>query len=243
MVALTATVDTSFYGVRLEATGTVGTVRFYRSRAGEDTYLGSATGEPAVWVDYEPELNVSWDYVAIDDADTDVVAGITVPSDVPVLSSTTSSLALEVVVVAFRPYTSEARSVAHAVLGRVDPLVTIHPMLYPSGLLQFYAADNTARQQLLDMLYTGEPLHLRTTCAERLDTIYFLAVTWSDPFTNDQRREGQAYVEVEFQAIGKPTGIIPPDASRTYQTAMVDVFATYQDVLVTWGTYRQLLDG
>ena len=243
MVSLQASPNTVYYGVRLEATSTVGTVKFYRSRAGVDTYLGSAAGEPAVWVDYEPELNVEWDYIAVDDADTDVVVGIEVPSTAPVLASTTSPLARQVAVISFRPYTSEARSVAHAVLGRVDPLITIHPMLYPSGLLRLYAHDNTARQQLLDLLYTGEPLHLRTVCDTRLDSLYFLAVYWSDPFTSDTQRQGPAYIDIEFQATGRPTGIIPPDTTRTYQTAMVDVFANYADVLITWGTYRQLLDG
>lgn len=243
MVALTATVNTTYYGVRLEATGGVGTVRFYRSRAGEDAYIGSDTGDPAVVVDYEPELNVVWDYVAIDGADTAVVTGITVPSDMPILASTTSALAKPVTVVDFRPYNAQARSVYHPVLGRSDPLVTVHPMTFPSGLIRFYAPDNNERVALTDMLYTGEPLHLRSTCFDRLDSFYFLALSWSDPFVNDTQREGQSYIEVEFQAVGKVPGIVPPDADRTYQTGMVDVFGTYQDVLVTWATYRQLLDG
>ena len=242
VLALTATVDQSIWAVRLEAIGGTGTVEFYRSRLGQDVYLGSSTGDPALWVDYGPDLNVAHDYYASDDTDTDVVTGITVASDVPVLSSTTSPIAAAVVVVAYRPYTAEARSTVHRVLGREDPLVVIHPFAYPTGTITFYAAANSDRVKLYDMIRLGETMHLRSSCPDRLDTFYFQPLQYTDPFMSDDRRSGPSYVEIEFQATGVPTGIVPPDASRTYQT-WVDVHPTYQDVLTTWADYRAALDG
>lgn len=239
---ITATAyDSGLWAVRLETTGAVGRVDWYRRRAGAETHIGAVDGDGVLW-DYKPELGLTYEYVAVDDVDSVTSPPVSITSSHPILSSTTSAIARRVTVVEYRPYRGDGRSVWHPVLGRNDPLVTIHPALYPQGTLRLWAADNDERLALIDMLRLGEPLHLRTTCSERLDSMHLLMLSWSDPFPNDRRRSGPCYIDIEFQAMSDTPGIVPPDPGRTYQTVL-DAHDTYQDVLITWPTYRALLDG
>lgn len=238
MNSATATVDAALYAVRLQATGTTGTVDWYRRYAGANTHV--ATG--ALAYDYAPDLNTPYEYIAVDDTDSQTTAQVTVPADRPVLSSTTSPLARAVTVVDARPYEGEGRSVWHPVLGRTDPFVTIHPALYPAGTLRFYAATHSERVALIRLMERGEPMHLRTTCPERLDTMVFIMTRWRDPFTRDGARSGPAYIEVDYQRVTEVPGIAPPAADRTWQTVLDDHTA-WQDVLDGYGSWRDVLDG
>lgn len=234
---ITATVDQSIWAVKLVATGATGTVDWYRRASGSNTHVGQGT---VVW-DYAADLNRAYEYVAVDDADTEVSPAVTIAADGPVLSSTTSQIAMRVTVVDARPYRGEGRSVWHPVLGRSDPFVTIHDALYPAGLLRLHMSTRTERADLINMMQRGEPMLLRSTCAD-VDTMVFIMTAWSDPFAGAGRKRGPAYLEIDFQRVTEVPGITPPDPDRTYQTVLDD-HTTYQDAVDMYATYRDLLDG
>lgn len=238
---ITVTVEPATFAVRLEATGATGQVDWFARRLGVDRYVGYTAGDGVIY-DRQPDLNVTYEYVAGDDLETLVSAPVSVTATRPVLSSTTSAIATEVTVVTVRPYRGEGRSVWHPVLGRNDPLVTVHRALYPSGQLTLDAPTPSVREELLAMLDRGEPLLLRSTCAERVDTMQFIMTAWEDPFRTDGRKGGPAYLVIDYQQVTRATGIVPPDPNRTYQTVL-DMHPTYQDILATWADYRALLDG
>lgn len=235
---ITVTVNPDIWAVRLEASAAVGQVDWVRRTGGRDEPVGSGT---LVW-DYTGELNRSYTYIATDDVDTEVSAPTTVTSDRPVLSSTTSPMAVQVDVVDQRPLFGQGRSVWHPVLGRNDPFVTVHPALYPSGLLRLSAPTPTVRGNLIDLLTRGEPLSLRTTCPDRVSSMVFLMLSWSDPFTRTGRKGGPAYLEIDFQQVTEAPGILPPAPDRTYATILAE-HTSYADVAASYATYRDLLDG
>ena len=235
---ITATVDAALYAVKLTATGATGTVEWFRRYAGANTPIGTGT---TLW-DYTADLNRPYEYVATDDVSSEVAGPVTIAADGPVLASTTSPLAKRVTVVDYRPLTMEGRSVWHPVLGRRDPFVTIHPTLYPSGTLRLWAATNTDRVAITELMDGGEPLLLRSTCPDRVDTMTFIVLRGSDPFAGEGRKHGPAYLELEFQMVSEVAGVAPPAPDRTYQT-VVDDHPTYTDVLDGYATYRGLLDG
>lgn len=235
---IAATVDAALYAVKLTATGYTGTVEWFRRTASANTPIGTG---PVLW-DYTAELNRAHEYVATDDTDTEVAGPVTIAADSPVLSSTTSQIAKRVTVVDYRPVEMLGRSVWHPVLGRRDPFVTIHPTLYPSGTLRLWATTNNDRVAVKEMLDGGEPLLLRSTCPDRVDTFTFIVLRASDPFAGEGRKGGPAYLEIEFQMVSEVQGIAPPAPDRTWQT-VVDDHATWQEVLDTYPTWRAVLDG
>jgi hypothetical protein len=236
---ITATVEPSLWAVRLHATGATGAVEWTRrSPGGVDTIVGTWD---LVW-DYGPELNRPYTYIATDDTSAEVSQTVTVTADRPVLASTTSPIAYPVTVVEYRPLRGEGVTRWHPVLGRSDPFVTIHPALYPSGLLRLLAPDHTTRIQLWQLLEGGEPLLLRTTCADRVDSMTFVATSWEDPFLGAAARSGPATIDIDFQRITEVPGIAPPIPDRTWQT-ILDGHTTWQDVLGSYKDWRAVLDG
>ncbi len=235
----TAVVDPTLWAVRLEATGATGTVHWTRrTSGGTDTAVGDGS---LVW-DYGADLNRPYTYIAADDNGTAVTQQITIAASIPVLSSTTSPIAYPVTVVEYRPLRGQGMTRWHPVLGRSDPFVTIHPALYPSGRLRVLAPTHVVRIQLLQLLAGGEPLLLRTTCPERVDTMTFVVTSWEDPFLSQGARSGPATIDIEFQRITDVPGIAPPVPDRTWQTVLDD-HTTWQDVLDTYPTWRAVLDG
>ena len=238
MMQVAVAVDPALYAVRLSASGATGSVAWTRRSEGRDTPVGTGA---LVW-DYAPPLNRVLEYIAVDDADAVVSDPVEVAADGPVLSSTRSPMALPVTVVDSRPYEGQGRSVWHPVLGRSDPFVTIHAATYPAGLLRLHAPTHTVRANILELLQGGEPLLLRSTCPERVDTMTFLMTAWRDPFASDRAKGGPAYIEVDFQRVTELTRIPPPDPDRTYATVAAD-HADYAELLTVYASYRDLLDG
>ena len=238
---ITAAVVPSLWAVRLEATGATGQVDWYRRRLGRDTKVGSTQGD-GVLFDYMPELNVTYDYTAVDDTGSDSVPGVIVPADGPVLSSTTSAIAHRVTVVRIRPFRVFGRSVAHDILGRTDPVVTIHPSTYPEFDLQLLLRGAQDRDTLLPLLELGEPLVIRSNCPDRVPTRVFIMREAQDPYINDDRRDYPAYLDISAIAVTESPGLVGPDPDRTYQS-VIDQHTTYQGVLDSYPTYRALLDG
>ena len=234
---ITATVDESSYAVRLAATSTSGTVQWWRRYAGQDHPVGTGISQ----FDYPP-LNVPVEYVATDDVETKVAPPVTVTADGPVLSVEGRLLAAPVTVLSYRPTDYNNPSRVWPVLGRGDPIVTVHPTLYPSGVLRLYAADYTAMINLLAMLPTGRPLLLRSTCEERVPSFTFNYQRATSGYMNDQSVDVPAYFDFEFQQVQASPGIAPPPPDRTYQT-VADTYTDYTAVQAGYGNYLQLLEG
>lgn len=235
---VTATVDTALWAVKLTAANASGTVTWLRRVGGRDHNIGTGA---TVW-DYSPPLNRPITYIATDDTSSAVTQQVTVAADGPILSSTISPIAYPVTVVDYRPLRGIAATVWHPVLGRNDPVVTIHPALYPSGLLRLYMATATVRVQLIELLTLGEPLVLRTTCTDRVDNMTFVMTEWEDPFVNDRRKGPPAYLDITFQQVTDEIGAPIPIPDRTYQT-WVDDHPTYQALFDAYPDYRAALDG
>jgi hypothetical protein len=182
-------------------------------------------------------------YYATDDLTLKTAPPLTVPSGgLPVLSSTMNSTAYAVTVVSYRPYQGQGASVWHPVIGRSDPLVSIFPALYPAGELVLRVPDNDTRTNLILMLTPGDPLLLRSTCHDRLDTLTFLMTSWEDPYVSPDAQGGPAYLRIRYQRVTDVAPAWQPPPDRTYQTVLTQ-HATYQAVLDTYPSYQALLDG
>lgn len=226
------------WSVRLTAAEYTGTVSWYRSE-GADVHVGDGP----VIEDRTAPLNQPLTYYATDDLTTVLLANpVTIHAPNPVLSSTMSNAAKAVTVVSSRPYQGQGRSVWHPVIGRSDPFVSVFPALYPSGVLVLRCPTNDDRVALVrDLLQPGHPLLLRSTCRDRVDTMTFLMISWSDPFPVDTMREGPTHLEISYQRVTEVAPAYTPPA-RTYQQVM-DERVTYQAVVDYHRSYQALLDG
>ena len=233
---ITVEVVPALYAVRLTAANYTGTVHWYEDEGATNRHIGDG----AVLMDRRGRLNQELTYFAVDDVETKS-ATATIPADLPVLSSTATSVAWEVEVIRWRPLRGYGLSTAHFVLGRSDPFVTIHPAAFPEGQLQLLARTPTQRERIVDLIRPGDPLHIRTTCPERLATFEFIVRSWADPFLSDEARDGYATVDIDYQAVQEVLATQPaPD--RTYGDVAAD-HTTYQEVADLYASYQGLLDG
>jgi len=230
----------SIWAVRLTATGYTGTVSWYRDTANSsDVYVGDGS----TVLDRTVPLDEPVTYYATDDLTLQTAAPLTLPSGgLPVLSSTMNSTAYAVTVVSYRPYRGQGVSVWHPVIGRSDPLVSIFPALYPAGDLVLRVPDNDTRTNLILLLQPGDPLLLRSTCHDRLDTMTILMTSWEDPYVSAEAQGGPSYLRITYQRVTDVAPAWEPPPDRTYQTVLTD-HATYQAVLTDYPTYQGLLDG
>jgi len=228
--------DTGSYRWRLEAVNPVGTVTWGRDVTGTQTSLG--TGDA---ITDAPPFNLPITYFATDDNGTTIAAPVTYTSPVPVLSSQTTDDAHPVVVLSQDEFDYEARSRAHEVIGRPDPLVTILPAHFPGGELRLWLADLDERRALLDMLNTGSPVQLRSTLPTRVVDLVLLPTDWTDRLVNSDRPDGPRTLDIRYQAVTELRGYGPP-ATRTYQTWPVEA-ADYDALLALHPTYTAARDG
>ena len=234
---ITATVDQSSYTVRLAATNSTGTVSWVRRYQGKDTPIGSGVS----LVD-RPPLNVPVEYAATDDLETDVTPAVTVTADSPVLSVEGGLLSVPVTVLSYRPVDYVNPSRVWPILGRGDPVVTVHPTLYPSGTVRLYAERYEDMTNLLGLLPSGRPLQLRSTCEERVPSFTFNYARATCGYMNDRSVDVPAYVDFEFQQVEVSPGIAGPPPDRTYQT-LVDDHADWAEVLATYDNWLHVLEG
>lgn len=234
---ITATVDASSFAVRLAATGSTGTVSWVRRYQGTDTAIGTGTSQLDL-----PPLNVPVEYAATDDLETDVVGPVTVTADGPILSTEGGLLAVPVTVLSYRPVDYINPSRVWPILGRGDPVVTVHPTLYPSGVLRLYAERYDDMAAMLALLPTGRPLLLRSTCEERVPTFTFNYQRATAGYMNDRAVDVPAYIDYEFQQVEVSPGIAGPPPTRTWQTVL-DGHATWQTVLDGHATWLEVLEG
>lgn len=235
---ITVTVDANAYAVRLEATEYTGTVHWARRYQGVDEPVGDG---PVVY-DYEPAFGVPYEYIATDDVEAQVSAPVQVDSDNPVLSVEGQLYAVPVVVLSYRPSSYVNASTVWPILGRNDPLVTVHPTLYPSGKMRLHAARYSNMVDLLALLPSGRPLTLRSTCPERVPSMTFAYERAEVGYTGDRAVDVPAYVDLDYQQVEKSPGIAPPPYDRTWQT-ILDGHTTWQEVLDTNASWLRVLEG
>jgi hypothetical protein len=160
----------------------------------------------------------------------------------PVLSSATGSGMLHVVVVSQPPLRWEARSVAHDILYRADPVVTVAPARYHSATLRLYLPDPLQRANVRTLLARGEPLILRTTCRDAVDDVTFLPTRWTEELVSASRKAGPRWLDVEYQAVmDNPSGYAPLPAWSW--TALEAAVAEWDAVPETWATWADVEQG
>jgi len=147
-----------------------------------------------------------------------------------------------VTVILYRPYEFDGMSVWHPVLNRSDPFVTIHPALYPRCELHLHAPTNSDRKAIQALLMRGDPLLLRSTCDDRLDSITFLPTSWADPLMADAARSGPTRYEIRAQLVQEAPGLVTAVPDRIYADLPPEA-ATYADLKAMWPTYTALRDG
>jgi len=237
-MTVAAEVVASLWGVRLTASGATGDVDWYRDDEGGDQIL-VGTGEEII--DRTCGLNIPLVYTAVDDTASVNTGIVRVDSDHPVLGNGLIPVARQVQVVSYRPLSWEATSTYHRVLGSRKPFVTAAPAIDPSGTLVLRARDRAERYLLVGMLTAGDPLLLRTTEPDRLDTLTFVMTNLSDPFVRETMREGETRLQVEFQAVAAIRDQVVP-ASWTYE-ALKSSWPDYRAVEAAYADYVSLLAG
>jgi hypothetical protein len=224
---------TEDYSVRL-VTEKPGPGKWFRAYAGEPDLL---VGTERVTIDRWAPLGVPLLYYW-QDADGLQVASdpITLVADRPVLSSATGSGFALVTVVTQPPLRWEARSVAHDVLYRPEPVVTVAPARYHSATLRLHVADMVARIGLRALLARGEPLILRTMCGDAVDDVTFLPLRWTEELVSASRPAGARWMDIEYQAVmDNPTAYRPlPDWSWEALEAAYESWAAVEAAYATW---------
>ena len=241
-MALTATATevAGKWSVQLSASGSVGSVTWFRDVSQRITEVGTGTSV----IDRTVPLNTEVYYEAVDDADSAVAGPITIASEYPVLSSSQSGAAHQVTVVAQQPQSWQARSVWHPILDRTDgPIVSIFDAEWRAGTLVLQlGTDRALRGNLIQMLMVGDPLIIRATCPERVDDLTFLPLDWTDPYIVDGQWGSGQRLEIRYQSVSAepPAWVAPPE--WTYGDVLIS-HAAYSDLLPVYPTYSDLLEG
>jgi hypothetical protein len=211
---------------------------WYRAYAGQpDLFIGSTTTAVDRWVPLGVPVTWFWK----NGTDIQQTVPKTVDADGPVLSSALSSGAVQVVVVAQPPMRWEARSVAHDILYRPDPVVTVAPARYHSATLRLHVPDRTSRDSLRELLARGEPLVLRTTCRDAVDDTTFLPLRWTEELVSDSAKSGPRWLDVEYQAVmDNPSAYTPlPDWSWTDVPLAVPTWVEAVGMYERWADMEQ----
>jgi hypothetical protein len=187
-------------------------------------------------------LNVPLSYYWVDADGVQQTDTVTVYADVPVLSSATGSGFMTVTVVSQPPLRWEARSQAHDVLYRPEPVVTIAPARYHSGTLRLHVPDLISRFSLRALLARGEPMILRTPCPGAVDDVTFLPLRWTEELVSASQPSGPRWMDIEYQAVmDNPFSYRPlPDWSWDMVNAM---YASWNDLEESYQTWADLEQG
>jgi hypothetical protein len=212
--------------------------RWYRAYAAEpDLEVASTPDAVDRWVPLGVPVSYYW-------ADTDGVQqapAVTVEAARPVLSSATGSGTMLVTVVTQPPLRWEARSVAHDILYRPEPVVTVAPARYHSATLRLHVPDDVSRVSLRALLARGEPLILRATCRTAVDDITFLPLRWTEELVSESRPSGGRWMDVEYQAVmDNPSAYRPlPDWSWHELEAAFDSWDAVVAAYPSWADVEQ----
>jgi hypothetical protein len=239
-MAATATV-TDQWTVRLD-TDTAGPGEWTRS-AGEGAEVVVGSTQEAE--DRFAPLGVPLRYLWTTQEGVEAAAEVTVTADGPVLSSAyRPGAAVETRIVSQQPVTWQGRSIAHPVLSRRDPLVTIQPPEYHSATLRLWTSGRDATDTLLTLLNTGEPLILRTPCTAAVRDAVILPTRWTEDLVAASKPSGERWVDIEYQAVTAEPSAWPDEHEWTWEAlAAVPSLTTYNDLMQQFGTWALVARG
>lgn len=239
MDSITTLIDDEQRSVLLTAINPAGTVTWTRNTAGAPVVLGTGNSLR----DFPP-FGVTITYEASDDTSTEVAAPLEL-DDPPtaVLTAMLTGVSRDVTVVSQPPVQWEGRSVAHFVLSRPDPVVTIQPPQYARGTLVLYLPNLSQRAELRSLLSDGGTLRLRRPArnSEAVDDMTILVEELEEELVSDSAPAGARYLHLEYQSVSDIT-YQPVDPDWTYSALLVEQ-ATYDDVFATYATYTALAAG
>jgi hypothetical protein len=164
---------------------------------------------------------------------------VTVESDRPVLSpAERPGASAQVVAVSQQPVRWEGRSVAHEVLSRPDPVVTIAPPTYHSATLRLHTAGREGTDHVLALLATGGPLILRTPCADAVRDCTLLPLRWTEDLVSASKPAGPRWLDIEYQAVTTDPMVYGglPDWSWEEMAATPEL-SNYDDVSAMFHTW------
>lgn len=212
--------------------------KWFRAYAGNPDLEVAATPDA---IDRWAPLGVPVSYYWVDSDGVQQPPPVTVDAPGPVLSSATGSGTVPVVVVTQPPLRWEARSVAHDVLYRPDPVVTVAPARYHSATLRLHCPEPVHRGNLRALLARGEPLILRAVCRDAVDDVTFLPLRWTEELVSASQPGGGRWVDVEYQAVmDNPSGYRPlPDWSWTALEAAYDSWSAVEAAYPSWADVEQ----
>lgn len=251
-LTLVAVVDALTASVRLTMTGGTppyavdaspgGSVPDYRVRSTYSPVTGDPSGRVAL--DGEAPLNTPVVYVVTDTAGHQAQSAVvTVTSDAPVLSDATDpGRAIRTRVVSQKPNAWEARSVWWDVLGTREPFVSVAPMRLRNGPLVLRTESRGERSALLDLLATGNPLVLRSTCPDAVDDVVLLVESAAEDLVLTDAPAGPTHWTLTYQAVSRDLGPYAVDPGRSYATVAQSV-ASYDAVFLTYTDYDHLRTG
>lgn len=209
-------------------------------------FIGAPLG-PSVTVDDEQApFGIPITYRATQTGEPGVVSQTSAPLDVTgsVLTSVVRpGTGLPVRVIEDRPQDWETRSAWFDVIDRRDPLVTITPMRYRAGEWILALNGAAARAQLINVLTTGEPVMLRSSCPEQIDDVICLPLSFSIDPVIASAPQGTRTARVSYQAVTRPIAPFGGTSDWTYAALAARPATTYASVLAEFATYSALFAG
>jgi hypothetical protein len=202
-------------------------------------------GETQTAEDRFAPLGVPLRYLWTTQAGVEAADPVTVESEYPVLSSAyRAGAGWQVVVVAQQPVSWEGRSIAHDVLSRRDPLVTVQQPRYHSATLRLHAADRYATDDLLVLLVTGEPLILRSPCPAAVRDATILPGRWTEDLVSAAKPSGQRWIDIDYQAVSSEPMAWQQPAEWTWEVLeAVPALGSYADLQAEYANWAAVARG
>lgn len=232
-MAATATV-TSDWTAMLVTDVAAGDGAWYRAHSGSpDRRIGTEKTMVDLWAPLGIPIQYYWKPAtgAVQSTNT-----IIIDPPGPVLSSALGAGSLLVRIVSQPPARWEGRSVAHAILGRPDPLVTVAKMTYHSAVLRLWAADRAAVDGLVALAQPGGPLILRTKCDDRVRDATIMVRSLTEQLVSASQPAGPRWVDIDYQAVMDDMNRYQPLPLWTWADMEAGI-ATWDDVPVTFATW------
>jgi hypothetical protein len=245
MTTISATPRPDLFAVALAVTGAGGVFTVTAYPSGRDPYAVRMVGnpwevDPAPVIDYQAPFGVPIAY-QVNAPNGSAIVNTSLDVSGCVLSSTVNpGEAVRVAVLADNPHEWEARSAWFDVIGRRDPLVAIDVMRYRAGSWSVYAAGNTARRDLIDLVTQGAPVLLRTSVPSRIDDALALPMRMTESPHVDEG--GGRVFDIDYQAVTRPGGPYAGSLDWTYRALLTQV-PTYAAVPGLFDSYRALRVG
>jgi hypothetical protein len=208
---------------------------------GREVVVGDTQTAEDRWAPIGVPLVYSW----ATQAGVETTDPVTVDSDRPVLSSAIRpGGSAQVVAVSQQPVRWEGRSVAHEVLSRPDPVVTMAPPKYHTATLRLHTDGRDGTDQVLVLLATGAPLILRTPCRDAVRDCTLLPLTWTEDVVSASRPSGARWLDIDYQAVTTDPMVYGGLPDWSWETlAAVPELSSYDDVVAMFGTWAATARG